>query len=334
MTSAPFTPSRRQVLIAGGLAGGALAAGAAFGLHGMPAGERAGIAFGTTVKLKAVHSDQRVLNAALDAAWGEIAAVEEAASLFRPDSALSILNRDGALADPPRALAEMIAAAQELSLLSDGAFDITVQPLWNLYAACHAAGREASPEEFEAVRALVGYQMIHIEPARISLARRGMALTLNGIAQGYATQRCLQVLAGHGVTDAFLDTGEIGVSGTRDGHNQWTAAIADPRRPGAFIALTRPLAGVLATSGDYATTFSADFAQNHIFDPRTLRSPAALASVSVLAQSGALADGLATAMMVLGPEKSLALAKRLAGVEVFLVTKSGERLATDGFPLA
>ena len=114
----------------------------------------------------------------------------------------------------------------------------------------------------------------------------------------------------------------------------WTAGIADPRREGQYVALAQPLSGILATSGDYATTFSADFSTHHIFDPGTLRSPTQMASVSVLAQSGAHADALATAMMVMPAEKSLELARNLADVEVLLVSKQGEVTRTAGFPVA
>ncbi len=159
-----------------------------------------------------------------------------------------------------------------------------------------------------------------------------MALTLNGVAQGFATGRCLEILKEHGIENAFLNTGEIGVAGKRDDRSAWTAAIADPRHPGDYVGLAQPLSGILATSGDYATVWSADFSHHHILDPKTHRSPTETASVSVLAQSGGMADGLATAMMVMGPEKSLALARRLPGVEALIVTKAGEQFKDGWFP--
>lgn len=331
-----WRPSRRQVLISGGLMSGLCATGAwsLAGQSGLITRDRAGLAFGTTVKITAVHHESARLDAALEAAWAEIARVEEAASLFRPTSALSRLNSEGGLDDPPPALLEMLTQAQEVAHLTDGAFDVTVQPLWNLYATAFAAGRAPTDDELKLVREMVGYKHIAIETKRIKLLKPKMALTLNGIAQGYATERCLKALAGHGIKDAFLDTGEIGISGRRDSEHAWTTAIADPRREGAYAALTRPASGILATSGDYATAFTSDFATHHIFDPATLKSPAELASVSVLAQSGGLADALATAMMVMGRDRSMDLARKLAGVEVFLVAKTGERMRTPGFPVA
>lgn len=328
--------SRRQVLIAGGITSGLFALGGTLNhaaARGLQTRQRAGLAFGTTVSLKALHSDADRLEAGLDAAWREIVRVEEAASLFRPESALSRLNREGALDNPPAALREMLELSLYAARLTGGAFDVTVQPLWTVYASAFASGRAPSDEDLASVRDLVGYANIEVEQNRIVLKKRGMALTLNGIAQGYATEQCLRVLKEHGIADAFLDAGEIGVAGKRDGRNLWTAAIADPRHEDGYVALTHPISGVLSTSGDYATTFTPDFATHHIFDPSTLKSPEDLASVSVLAQSGGLSDALATAMMVMGAERSLQLAQSLEGVEIFMVTKEGEQRGTRGFPL-
>jgi thiamine biosynthesis lipoprotein len=328
-------PSRRQVLICGGLASGLVASGAwAMGRKGaLKTGHRAGIAFGTTVTLRALHADDEQLEAGLDAAWAQIVEVQAAANLFDPDSALSRLNRDGHIANAPPALIEMLVASQEISALTHGAFDITVQPLWAIYEAAHRAGRLPSETELASVRNLIGYRNIAIDGTSVRLAMPGMALTLNGMAQGYATQRCLKALTAHGIADAFLNTGEIGVSGRRDGTEPWTAGIAHPRRAGEYIALARPLDGVLATSGDYATAFTQDFKTNHIFDPQSLQSPQTMASVSVIARSGAYADALATAMMVMEPETSLALARQL-GVNVLLVDKEGKVASTAAFPFA
>lgn len=329
-------PSRRQVLICGGLASGLIASRAWTELGGRPAlkmGHRAGIAFGTTVTLTALHADAERLEAGLDAAWAEIVEVQKAANLFDPGSALSRLNRDGYIENAPFALIELLTAAQGVSALTNGAFDITVQPLWTLYETAHRAGRLPQEAELAAVRDLIGYRNVHIQGTNVRLMTSGMALTLNGIAQGYATQRCLDALAAHGIADAFLNTGEVGVAGTRDGVQPWTAAIAHPRRAGEYIALARPLAGVLATSGDYATSFTDDFAANHIFDPQSLHSPRRMASASVIAKSGAHADALATAMMVMNAEVSVALAQRL-GIEVLLVDKQGGVSKTAGFPSA
>ncbi len=329
-----WRPSRRQVLIVGGIVGSGLTAGIATITSQSKTAQRSGIAFGTTVSLKASHTDAAQLNTALDAAWREIGEVEKSVSLFRPESALSRLNSAGFIDSPPETLIQMLTEALSIARLTDGAFDPTVQPLWRVYANAFAAGRTATEDEVATASALIGWRDIDMTPKRIQLARPGMALTLNGVAQGFATERCLAILNDHGIENAFLNTGEIGVAGKRDDRSAWTAAIADPRHPGDYVGLAQPLSGILATSGDYATVWSADFSHHHILDPKTSRSPPQTASVSVLAHSGSMADGLATAMMVMGSEKSLALARRLPGVEALIVTKTGERFMSEGFPMA
>ncbi len=328
--------SRRQVLVAGGLASGLMLSGMwkSGAASGIKSSQRAELPSARQSRSRPCTPICGALEAGLDAAWSEIMKVEEAASLFSPQSALSRLNRDGTLSKAPAALIDMLTAAREVSDLTEGAFDVTVQPLWRLYDAAYKAGHAPSGDDLAAVHDLIGYRNVAVEADTVRLAKPGMALTLNGIAQGYATERCLSALSAHGIADAFLDTGEIGVAGKRDGAEPWTVGIADPRRDGQYLALTHPLSGVLATSGDYGTAFTPDFKAHHIFDPKTLQSPAQMASVSVLAQSGATADALATAMMVMAPEVSLALARRLGNVEVLLVTKDGATTRTAAFPIA
>lgn len=324
--------SRRQALISAGLAGGALMCGAKAAFSGEQHDQRSGIAFGTLVTIKARHDDKRTLDTALDAAWAEVMAIEAAASLYSPHSAISHLNRTGKLTDAPAVLRDLLAEALAISELTDGAFDPTVQPLWTIYADAKAQGRLPDRAELEAARSRIGWRGISLCDREVSLAAPGMAITLNGIAQGYATDRCLAALRAHGIENAFLDTGELGALGRRDASNGWAAGVADPRKEGAYAAIVKPFEGVLATSGDYATRFSDDYAAHHVFDPATLASPQLTASVSVLARSGARADGLATALMVLEPKAALALAAR-AGVEVLIIAKSGERSMTPGFPV-
>ncbi|MFC1588475.1 FAD:protein FMN transferase, partial [Planctomycetota bacterium] len=115
------------------------------------------------------------------------------------------------------------------------------------------------------------------------------AVTLNGIAQGFAADCMLAALEANGVQHALVNTGEIGVIG-----------IQHPRHKDAFISRARLDGRCIATSGDYATTFSPDGEHNHIFDPRTGHSPKEFQSVTVLAKSGLEADALSTTIFVSG----------------------------------
>ncbi len=151
-------PTRRQVLIAGGLVGAGIGVGTMFNAANLKTAQRSGIAFGTTVSLKANHADATQLNTALDSAWREITEVEKAASLFRAESALSQLNSAGFIDNPSVTLVQMLRDALDIARLTDGAFDPTVQPLWRVYADAFAAGRTATAAEIATASALIGWQ--------------------------------------------------------------------------------------------------------------------------------------------------------------------------------
>ena len=106
--------------------------------------------------------------------------------------------------------------------------------------------------------------------------------------------------------------------------------MRDPRSSARSVGLVQAGNRFLATSGDYATVFSPDFCAHHIFDPRTGFSPKELASVTVLAPSGVMADALATAFMVAGKEGSLALARQAERVDALLISKSGDIAMSEG----
>ena len=167
---------------------------------------------------------------------------------------------------------------------------------------------------------------------RVRLTDKGMAITLNGIAQGYAADRVRSVLQSHGVTNALVDVGELAPVGTKSSTQPWTAGIQHPREPDAYVSLARLNGRCLATSGDYATAFSPDKRYNHIFDPATGCSPLEFSSVSVVAPTATEADALSTAVFVLGLEKGAELVRATNGADALLVRKDGSVVRTDGFP--
>ena len=288
--------------------------------------------FGAEAKLILLHDEEPVAARALNAALAELREVEAVLSLYRPDSAVCRLNREGVLSRPHPFLVEVLRKAQKLSELSDGAFDVTVQPLWELYAAARKAGRVPEAAEIETARRKVDWHKVEVDPDRIRLGERGMAITLNALAQGFAADRVLATLRSHSIRHALVNTGEIGAMGRKENGEPWTLGIQHPRRPEAYAALVKLSECCMATSGDYATAFSNDLQRHHIFDPATGNSPQELASVTVVAPSGLDADGASTAVMVLGPERGLKLLQSFAGAEAFLVLKENRTIRTPRFP--
>jgi thiamine biosynthesis lipoprotein len=303
----------RRSFIAASLGGMASAAFAA----DLPLHSGAGLAFGTTVSISVRHADAGEAQAAIDAALNEARRVDSLMSIHQPASQVFRLNRDKAVGAPDPHLLAVLNHAHALSRLTQGAFD-------------HAAG---VPPERERRRAwdLVGWTAVRAGPERVVLARPGMAITLNGLAQGYATDLALAALRRHGIRHALVDTGEYGAAGRAAGR-PWQLGIRDPRRDDALAASVALDGRCLATSGDYASPFTQDFLHHHIFDPATGDSPIELASVTVLAPTGLEADGLSTAFMVMGARRSHALATHLPGVDLLTIGKDGRRWKSAGFP--
>jgi thiamine biosynthesis lipoprotein len=180
----------------------------------------------------------------------------------------------------------------------------------------------------------VGWRKVEISDKQIILKEKGMAITLNAIAQGYAADRVLAVLKSNGIENALVDTGELGAMGRKADGGVWTVGIQHPRVADAYVALARLDNCCMSTSGDYATSFTPDHIYNHIFNPQTGVSPRVFASVTVAAPSGADADALSTAIFVLGLEKGLKLLESMPKAEALFVLKDGPVSATKGFPKA
>ena len=283
-------------------------------------------ALGSAVTLIVWHNDQAVAEKALAAAFEEIDRVEDIMSLYRPDSALCRLNSVGALQSPHPDLARVMAFSQQLAYLSNGAFDITVQPIWK--------ARQENRNPRSALGS-VDWRHLHVSAEQIRFAQVGMSATLNGVAQGFAADRVAATLQRHGIHRALIDTGEVSALGRREEEKPWQVGVQHPRQPEDFLCLTGLTDRCLATSGDYSTVFSEDFSDHHLIDPRTGLSPPELSSVSVAASTAMEADALSTAAFVLGLERGMALIEKTPGADALMVRKSdGRTYVSNGFPVA
>ncbi|MEZ5327874.1 MAG: FAD:protein FMN transferase [Verrucomicrobiales bacterium] len=293
-------------------------------------------ALGSAVSLTVIHRDTAVAEAAIDAAFRELDLIENVMSIYRPESQISRLNRDGELDAPDPRLLAVLKFASQVSARSNGAFDMTVQPLWQIFH--RAKQRNDLPDEAEIAEAIekVNWKQVRISDSSISLEGKGTAITLNGVAQGYAADRVKELLSGAGITDALIDCGEINALGKSSDNVPWKVGIQHPREEDAFISIARLSGRCLATSGDYATHFGGSggdaFRWNHLFDPKTGKSPELLASVSVAANTAMEADALSTAVFVAGIDRGRELIESYSGAEALLVLKNGRTLTTKGFP--
>lgn len=312
---------RRFLCITAGLAGG-LVARAAFAA---PAGRIVrwrGRALGAAAEIQLVHDDPAVARAVLEKCRDEIARLELLFSLTDPDSALSRLNRLSDLDRPAFEMVDLLAQARALWRETGGAFDITVQPLWRLYAD-HFAAPDADPAgpgqpSIGAALQRVDGSAITATPHRVAFARDGMAATLNGIAQGYITDRVAGLLRRAGFADVLVHLGETAALGAKPDGTPWRAAVAAP--DGGKPVLHLPLRDLaLATSGGYGTQFSTDGRHHHLFDPHTGCSARRYRSVSVVHRSAALADGLSTAFASLQKREIARIVRAHPGARAILI---------------
>jgi thiamine biosynthesis lipoprotein len=203
--------------------------------------------------------------------------------------------------------------------LTGGGFDPTVQPLWNLYAS-HFSRADADPVGPEPARiaaalAHVGWKKVAFDESRVALAP-GMALTLNGIAQGYITDRVCDLLRRDGVGHTMVDMGELRALDTRPDGSLWRVGLENDERE---IKHTLEIASrAVATSAAAATTFDTSGKFAHHFDPHTGAARPIWSSVSVIAQTATMADGLSTAFSMLPADCIRPIASRLDDVEVYV----------------
>lgn len=321
-------PTRRRfIAIAAAVA--ATAAWPRIGAANATLYEWRGVALGAAATIRLVHPDAEAARRLLDRCATEIVRLERIFSLYRADSALCRLNAAGALDAPPFELVELLGRAAAASAATDGAFDVTVQPLWQLYAGHFAtADADSAGPAIDDVLPLVDWRGISVGIDRIALARPGMAVTLNGIAQGYITDRVADLLRAEGMDHVLVDLGETRAIGAHPDGRPWQIGLADPVDP-ARIAERVDLADLaLATSGGYGTRFEASGRFNHLIDPRTGRSAPALRSVSVLAPTATTADSASTALSLLPPADIGPALRRLGATAAYVCDAGGATLVT------
>lgn len=252
----------------------------------------------------------------------EVARLESIFSLFRKESALSELNRTGALAAPPSEMVELLELCRTFHAVGEGRFDPTIQPLWLLHAR-HFSRDDADPAgpsagDMKKALALVGFDKVRFDANRIVLGKRGMALTLNGIAQGYITDRIVALLRDTGITSSLVDMGENRAIGASAQGAPWRIGLAqseDATHPDMVLDITDRAVATSAGAGfqfDRAGHFS------HILDPRTGLSARRYARVSVVADDAATADALSTAFSLMDEREVETLRASRRNVEVYL----------------
>lgn len=310
-------------------------AASAAGMALLPTGARArdmqtvtweGRALGAAARMTLHHPDRRAAEELIRQAVAETERLERIFSLYRPDSALSELNRIGALAMPPAELVAVLETSRDVWSLTGGAFDPTVQPLWTLLAD-HFGGAEPNPSgpprgRLGETLQRVGLDKVAFNSSRIAFARPGMALTLNGIAQGFITDRIVDLLRRGGVTKTLVDMGEIRTIGSRPDGSPWTVGIEDPHHEDGLATVLEVEDRAVATSSGEGFRFDAAGRFNHLIDPRSGLGARRYRSVAVVAPDATAADALSTAFSQLEPDEVRRIVERRPGLRAYLFDRS------------
>lgn len=270
--------------------------------------------------------------AALDALTKEINSLEAQLSVTRENSLIFGLNETGS-AEVSADLVDLFREAADLSRRTDGALDITIYPLVRLWGFTTGAYRVPARKEIQAAIEQCGMDYLTIDGNRLSLAP-GAMVDLGAVAKGYAGREAAELLAGMDVDCAILALGgNIQTYGTKPDGSDWQIAVRDPFDESGTIGLLSLSSTVAAvTSGDYQRYFTENGKTYcHIIDPATgCPAESGLASVTVVAGDGLVADGLSTALYVMGLEKAAEFWRENRDFEAVFVTDSGEVFVTAG----
>lgn len=308
--------NRRRFITISAAAAGLVGAGGLPTLAGtnetVPLYRWQGRVMGAEATLLLAHEDEAKAEALVREALAEINRLEDVFSIYRQDSALSRLNKAGEIGNAPLDLVRLVAESRQFNTQTNGAFDITVQPLWQ----AAVDGRDMT----EALK-LVGMDGLRLDGTRIVFDKPGMGITMNGIAQGYITDRVADLLRRRGLDNVLVNLGEQRALGQHPSGRDWQAGIADPANPGRYLKKLALSDTALATSGGYGTTLGE---KNHLFDPRTGASAKRYASVSVESNRATVADALSTAFCHMSLDDAGLCLKRLGRGRAHFLMHDGE----------
>jgi thiamine biosynthesis lipoprotein len=285
---------------------------------------------GTAITIKVMAPTERHASRIVDAAFDEMRRVEALVSWEDTSDLTRLSDEAPSLIPVSKDLIQILVASREVADLSDGALDVTIGPVLNLWGRFQQPDIELpSPAAIDSALTFVDYRSIMLDPkgVRAGLARKGMSLDLGAVAKGYAVDRAIGVLKTMGITNGLIEAGgDLRVIGQRPGGGPWRIGLQHPRRPDSLLVVVEMGDGAVATSGDYQRCFTIDGVRyHHILNPRSGVPARGCASVTVLASSAIMADAWATAIFVMGPGLGMEMLERLEGIEgIIVVARNGE----------
>jgi len=288
----------------------------------------------TFVTITVYAENETTAGEAINAAFARMEELETRASIFDEQSEAFQLNRDGYLDTPSDDLLELLTMSVYYSQMTDGHFDITVQPLLDLWAGgLWRESEEIQQSRIDETLGLVGWDKVGIEDNSIYFKADGMEITLGGIAKGYAVDEALEILEDMSIKHALVNAGgDMSTLGSKPDGEPWQVALVNPDDTSQSLATFAIKDKSVATSGNYERYFDPEKKAHHIINPRTGYSATECISVTIVAEDAAQADALATGVFVMGPEKGMNLVESLDDVECLIVDTERVIHRSSGLP--
>jgi thiamine biosynthesis lipoprotein len=288
----------------------------------------------TTVTVTVYASNESEASHAIGAAFDEIYKVDDLMSPSKKDSQLSILNTEGKIENADPAFIYVLERSKYYSEKSGGAFDITIQPVLDLWKSKFLPGGTQEPptaDEISETLKLVNYSEMNTENGSVSL-KPGMEVALGGIAKGYAVDRAIEALKENGIENGFVNAGGDGrYIGRKSDGTRWIVGLQNPDRSGEYITAIEARDIAVATSGNYERYFNESARVSHISDPRTGYPSDNIISSTIIAKNTIDADSFATAVFVMGEKEGLEMIENTEGVECLIITEDRRLVYSSGF---
>ncbi|WP_319587149.1 FAD:protein FMN transferase [uncultured Desulfobulbus sp.] len=291
------------------------------------------IAMGTFVDMTVMHTSRDEAENAMGLAFAEVDRLCTLLTRYGNQSPICELNTEHCLAQPIPEIREVLGRALYFHRDTNGAFDITVAPLVDLFQKRFAAGKQPTEAETDAILDLIGSERLRFDNGSILLPEKGMGITLDGVAPGFIADRAAQVLAENGIANHLVNAGgEIRVGGSVAKGKAWTVAIQDPAKKKEYPDVISLREGAVATSGNYEIYYDREKVFHHIVNSKTGHSPHLATSVTVMAPTAMDADILSTAVFVMEPEVGMRYINSRPGYECFVIDRQGQTMHSNGWP--
>ena len=293
---------------------------------------------GTYVSM-VVYSDEETGTNAINEAFEEIKKIEDIASIYDENSEASFLNKNGYIENPSPEFLNLINTSIEYYNITGGCFDITVQPLLDLWSGgLWKESEEVQKQKITETLKVIGSDKIDVSDNRIEFKVEGMAITLGGIAKGYAVDKAVEKIKEAGIKCSLVNAGgDLYAMGMKPDKEKWIVELESPdssennEEPASEpVIVFSVIDKAVTTSGGYHRYYDLEKKVHHIMDPRTGYSASSCSSVTIIADTCMQADVLATSVFVMGPEDGMKLVESLDNIEALIIDSEGKVYKSSG----